>query len=189
MPLLTKFLVGSRMKKIEPYISGDVLDLGCNNAAVYQQHSAKIERYAGVDISQDNVSLLGASFPNASFYSRDLDEDRLDFGDSFDVVLMVALIERLFNQKHIMKQVFSTLKPGGRVVITTPTPFDNDVVHKIGASLGLFSRVAAADHIVVFNKKRLGLLAQETGFLVDEYRTFQFGCNQLCILKKVAINS
>ena len=50
MPVLTKFLVSSRMKKIQPYIYGDVLDLGCNNAAVYQQYSTKIERYAGVDV-------------------------------------------------------------------------------------------------------------------------------------------
>ncbi len=58
---------------------------------------------------------------------------------------MIAVIEHLFNQKFVMDEVSNVLKPGGKVVVTTPTPFGNDVVHRVGATLGLFAKTAMND--------------------------------------------
>ena len=76
------------------------------------------------------------------------------------------------------------MKPGGRLVITTPTNFGNDVVHRAGSLIGLFSKVARDDHISIFNRKRFEVFANECGLEVELYRFFQFGCNQLVILQK-----
>ena len=57
----------------------------------------------------------------------------------------------------------AALKPNGRIVLTTPTVIGNDLVHRLGASVGLFSQDAQDDHIVIFNKRRFEVLANEVG--------------------------
>lgn len=68
--------------------------------------------------------------------------------------MMVAVIEHIWNQKFLLDQVVNILNPSGRLIITTPSPFGNDVVHAIGANLGLFAKSAVADHIVIYNRRR-----------------------------------
>lgn len=97
---------------------------------------------------------------------------------------MVALIEHLFNQQHVMSEVANALKPGGIIVMTTPTPFGNDVVHRLGASIGLFAKAAVDDHIVIYNHHRFRLMAKEVDLQLKSYRKFQFFCNQIAVLAR-----
>jgi len=184
MALLTNYLINARMSRIEPYIGGDVLDLGCGSAEILAKYGSKIEHYCGIEYSKTAVQTLQANYPQATFYVRNLDQEKLALDNTFDCILMVALIEHLFNQKHIMDEVAAALKPGGKIVITTPTPFGNDVVHRMGASFGLFSRAAVDDHIVIYNHHRLKLLAKETDLKLEKYFTFQLLCNQFAVFTK-----
>lgn len=73
----------------------------------------------------------------------------------------------------------------GKIIITTPTPFGNDWVLKYGSALGLFSSQAGhGDHIVVYNKDRFRVLANELGLKIEKYKTFELRCNQLVVLSK-----
>jgi 2-polyprenyl-3-methyl-5-hydroxy-6-metoxy-1,4-benzoquinol methylase len=184
MALLTKHLIRARMQRIAPYVAGDVLDLGCGGAEVLKHFGHKIDTYCGIEYSESAVDALRAAYPQASFLARNLDRDELALGKQYDCVLMVALIEHLFNQQHVMSQVAAALKPNGKVVLTTPTPFGNDVVHRLGARLGLFSKAAVDDHIVIYNQHRLKLMARETGLRLSAYRRFQLGCNQFAVLTR-----
>ena len=186
--MLTNYLRRARAKRVAPFIRGDVLDLGCGShgiANVLDHFGPRITSYCGVEMSDEAVTLLRSNYHdyrNASFLACDLDSGRLDIGRTFDCILMVALIEHLFNQKHVMSQVAALLKPEGIVVITTPTPIGNDVVHRIGSAIGLFAKAAVDDHIVIYNRLRFGIMAREVGLQVKSYRTFQFFCNQLVTL-------
>jgi SAM-dependent methyltransferase len=184
MGLLTRYLMNARMSRIGPYVKGDVLDLGCGGADILQKYGSGIRSYCGVERSEESIAALQQRFPDATFFARNLDQDTLNLGRCFDTVLMVALIEHLFNQKHVMDQVAAALKPGGSIVLTTPTPFGNDVVHRLGASIGLFSKLAVDDHIVIYNHHRMKLLAKETGLELVRYYTFQLGCNQFAVFSK-----
>lgn len=187
MGLLTPYLTAARMARIAPYVHGDVLDLGCGSwgrSAILEEHRAKISSYVGVEYSAESVSLLQDQYPDATFRALNLDRDPLDFEQKFDCVLMIALIEHLFNQQHVMSGVAEALKPDGTVVITTPTPFGNDVVHRLGGSIGLFAKAAVDDHIVIYNRHRFGIMAREVGLEIKSYRTFQFRCNQVVVLGK-----
>ena len=57
-------------------------------------------------------------------------------------------------------------------------------MHRAGARLGLFSKAAMDGHIVIYNRKRFAILAKEFGVEIERYKRFQFGCNQLVVLKK-----
>ncbi len=70
-----------------------------------------------------------------------------------------------------------------RLLVTTPTPFGNDIVHRLGAAIGLFAKAAADDHIVIYNRQRFEILAKEFDLKLERYESFGFGCNQLAILR------
>ena len=71
------------------------------------------------------------------------------------------------------------------IAITTPTPFVNDIVHHFGVKFGLFAQSAVDDHMVIYNKVRFRNLANEFHLKIEVYKTFQFFCNQLVVLKMV----
>jgi SAM-dependent methyltransferase len=184
MPLLSEHIRVVRLEKARPFILGDVLDLGCGSALVKTRFSEQIAHYVGVERDPRHVESLRKTFPDAEFHVRDLDRDRLGFGPRFDSVVMLALIEHVFNQKHLFGEVVACLKPGGRIIITTPTVIGNDVVHRIGSAFGLFARSAVDDHIAIFNKKRLHILANEFGLRLAAYSKFELACNQLAVMNR-----
>jgi SAM-dependent methyltransferase len=184
MALLSKYLSKTRFAKLLPYIEGDLLDIGCQRGQLRTMAAGQIGEYTGIDISEDAILEARSLHPDAKFYAMNIDEEPLTFVDKFDTIIMSAVIEHIFNLGILGKGLSRALRPGGRFIFTTPTPFGNDVVHRFGATLGIFSRVAADDHIVIFNKKRCEIFAQEFKLILVEYRTFQFGCNQLAVLEK-----
>jgi hypothetical protein len=53
-----------------------------------------------------------------------------------------------------------------------------------GGYLGLFSKSAIDDHIVIYNHHRFKILAHEVNLRLKSHTYFQMGCNQLAILQK-----
>jgi len=182
MALLSNRLTQWRHAMIRPYIQGDILDLGCGDAVILKEFIGSINYYCGIEWSLKHIENVQKRFPEARMERRNLDKDILDLDRKFDVVLMVALIEHIWNQRFLFEQVMDCLKPDGKIVITTPTPFGNDIVHRLGAKLGLFAQSAVDDHMVIYNKLRFRNLAREFDLKVEVYKTFQFFCNQLVVM-------
>jgi SAM-dependent methyltransferase len=185
MALLSNFIQKHRYAQIASYIKGDVLELGCGvESYVLKNHSSSISSYCGIERSATHIARLRQRHPDNTFFQRDLDRNPLELDRKFDCVLMIALIEHLFNQRIVMDEIAQVLKPGGVVVITSPTPFGNDVVHRLGAAIGLFARSAVDDHIVIFNRLRFRILTKEVGLNLKRHEYFQIYCNQMAILEK-----
>jgi SAM-dependent methyltransferase len=182
MAILSKYLQKVRMEQITPYLKGDILDLGCANARILRDYGSRISHYCGIERSPIKVERLRKEFPDACFHQCDLDEDCLKLDKQYDCILMIALIEHLFNQKKVMAEVKRALKPEGAVIITTPTVFGNDIVLRLGAALGIFSKTVVRHHIVIYNRQRFIILAKEIGLELRHHRTFQLFCNQIAVL-------
>ena len=186
--LLTNYLSKKRAEKVTQYFQGHVLDIGCGEGRNYEnikQLQLPVSSYTGIEFSEESVHTLRLRYPEANFFQADLDVDVLPVSGSFDTIVLLAVIEHIFNLKFLFKQLVSLLSSNGKIVITTPTPFGNDIVHRAGTKIGLFNKEGGQDdHIVIFNKKRIEILAGEFDLIVSEYRTFQFGCNQVVILRK-----
>jgi 2-polyprenyl-3-methyl-5-hydroxy-6-metoxy-1,4-benzoquinol methylase len=183
MSILSNYISLLRIKHVLPYVKGSVLDLGCGEVPVLRVAGDKIEHYVGVDIGQERTERLRKTYPQHQFFRRDFDEDPLDFEGRFDTILLIAVIEHVFNQKHLATELVKKLKPAGRIIVTTPTSF-GESVHRIGAVLGLLGKSVANRHIVIFNKRRFKVLAGRFNLRIEKYHTFCFGCNQLVILAK-----
>lgn len=167
-----------------PHIRGDVLDIGCQDGQLRDRLGDRVGRYVGIDLSPPHLEAARKRHPDCEFRLLDLDDEPLGYDSEFDTIVMSAVIEHIFNLKHLGRNLARALKPGGQVVLTTPTPLGNDIVHRLGAALGLFARTAVDDHIVIFNRKRLQAFAGEVGLTLAEHRRFQLGCNQLAILRR-----
>lgn len=176
------WLAKQRLKVCDKHIRGAILDVGCGNGH-FLKYFKKVESYYGVDIKESQIKELKERHPRQSFKKVNLDEEKITLDKKFDTILLLAVIEHIFNQKFMMKNLLNHLKPNGIIAITTPTYFGNDIVHRIGAFLGIFTN-RQDGHIVIYNKRRFRVLARELGIKMVYHRKFQFGCNQLAILKR-----
>ena len=187
--LLSPYLRNKRTSIVLPYLKGDILDIGCGpgrNLELMRERNIPFSSYTGIEIDENLIQKLSAKYPDSKFYKVDLDSEKIPVDRKFDTIVLLAVIEHIFNLKFLFVQLASLLKPNGRIILTTPTPFGNDIVHKIGTSIGLFDKEGGQDdHIAIFNRKRLEILGEEIGLSIKNYKTFQLGCNQLAVYQKV----
>jgi SAM-dependent methyltransferase len=83
--------------------------------------------------------------PHILYQSMDIDRERMhdyysldDVGERFDVILLFEVIEHLDLADGIvmLQKIYSLLKPGGRLILSTPNTFKpgqfwRDVTHKV----------------------------------------------------------
>jgi len=181
--LFTPFLQKQRFAIIQPYLTGDVLDLGCG-LAIISELLGPDQRYVGVEGPPGFLEWLQTHRSQHSFYQRDLDVQPLNLGQQFDTILLIAVIEHLKNPGFLLGQIPVHLKTGGQLVATTPSPA-GDRIHQIGARLGLFSKEAMHEHETIFTRNSLNSLAEENGLELIHYQKFLMGGNQLFLFQSV----
>lgn len=111
----------------EPHHS-QVLDVGCNRGSVeflFQQlHSDQVSRtfVEGVDISSDAIHQAQTlNLPNCRFQLYD--GLHLPYPSaSFDLVIMIEVIEHVMQKEELLKELCRVLRPGGHLFLTTPNP-------------------------------------------------------------------
>ena len=179
--IVSKFLERMRVSAALPYIHGSVLDLGCGYGAILSRLTPK--EYVGIEADPTVFRWLKKTYPNHTFLQRDLDTDQLELNQAFDTVVMLAVIEHLKRPENILQQISTYLKPGGKLVLTTPSPI-GDQIHQIGARVGIFSKLAMDDHETIFNQKTLTALAANHQLAPVVFRRFLLGGNQLFVFKR-----
>lgn len=106
---------------VESSLSGAVLDAGSGGGGWLRRvlkKSEKLSRVASVDI----VNAGAGDMPGVEFHLSDLSRDPLPFGDAtFDWVFALEVIEHLANPRHFTAEVARVLKPGGQLLLTTPS--------------------------------------------------------------------
>lgn len=177
--ILTSFLQRRRLAIVAPYLRGDVLDLGCGDAMLLSRLKAG-QTYVGVDGRAPLVSRLRECYPAHQFYQRDLDRQPLELPGRFDTIVLLAVVEHLSRPDWVFAQAAEHLHPGGRLLMTTPSPFGN-WVHQVGAHIGLFSLEAMQDHKMIFTQATLSDCLERNGLRVVLYERFLFGGNQLFV--------
>jgi SAM-dependent methyltransferase len=99
-------------------ITGDVLDLGCGSKP-YEDLFTAATSYTGCDIQTSGHDHRSSKID--VYY----DGKTLPFGDStFDALVSFETFEHVFNLGEIMLEVTRVLKPGGRLLVTTPFGWD-----------------------------------------------------------------
>lgn len=177
--LFSPFLRARRFAAARAFLSaGAVLDYGCGVGEL----AAEIppQRYLGVDDDADSLAAARRRHPAHTFVTPDELERRPPAPD-FDVVVALALIEHLPEPVRWLAAMRRRLRPGGRLVLTTPEPRLQGL-HDLGARLGLFSREGAEQHQSLTDGATMARWAARSGLTVERSRRFLLGANQLFVL-------
>lgn len=105
------------VKKVRPDLNGRYLDIGSGNGeliAFMKQHFP-VEAHA-CDYTGELMQIPGQKVDVV-----DLNTESLPYEDNyFDLVTFTEVVEHIEHDRHIIREIYRILKPGGALVITTP---------------------------------------------------------------------
>jgi ubiquinone/menaquinone biosynthesis C-methylase UbiE len=188
MPLLSRFLTHARLSRVAKHLTGEVLDAGCGYGELLDYLPACVHSVTLLDRSPERLprlqSRLSRGAVDARFVQGDISAGEIALPPaSFDLIVMAALLEHLKTPKAALRETSRLLKPGGSLVLTTPTPLGGKV-HAWGSHLGLTYREAAEEHEGFYDLESLNRLLNAAGFTLELYETFLLGMNQLVVARK-----
>jgi len=149
-----------------------VIDVGCGSGAFTIGAARRGYRAVGLSFEERNQQVaseraLMCGAPSAKFEVLDLRalDERRDLMAKFDVALCLEVIEHLIDDDKLMRDMARCLKPGGRLLLTTPnynykaiTPNEN----------GPFSTGEDGWHVRKgYTEDRLKELCQQSGLVFD----------------------
>ncbi len=150
-----------------------LIDVGCGTGA-FTIGAAK-RGYGALGLSWDErnqavgrerAALCRA--PTARFEILDVRmlDTRTDLRDCFDIALCCEVIEHIIDDEKLLRDIAGTLKPGGRLLLTTPNS-DYKAITK--EDNGPFCEVETGWHVRKgYSESRLRALAAQAGLEFDE---------------------
>ena len=176
--LLSPYLRQQRFKAAKPYIQGRVLDVGCGSGSF--SHYVESDLYLGVDRNLKALAKAKASYPNHRFQ-----EHLPQKSFKFDTIFALAVIEHMSDPSKFLALLSDNLEngPDARIVVTTPHPAV-ELIHNMGAMIGLFSKEASEEHEELLDRKNLEYAGRQAGLFLVEFRRFLFGANQLGVFMR-----
>lgn len=176
--LLSPYLRRKRIQAVAPYLRGRILDFGCRSGALATQIDA--DKYLGVEI--DNLSLQQAQ---GRFSKHCFDSKLPELSYKFDTVVSLAVIEHVSDPVDFLRTLAAYLgdAQSSHIVITTPHP-SVDLVHDLGAAIGLLSRHANEEHEDFLDRSKLETAGKQAGLRLVFYSRFLLGANQIAVYAK-----
>ncbi len=181
---LDNIIAKLRLRKIIHYVNKDdvILDFGCGYQA-YLLNSVKnlVKEGIGLDYDvensqNDNIKLIKFNYIN-----------KLPFGtEYFDRVFMMAVLEHFYegDAYNLLKEIYRVMKTGGKLILTTPTPFGQKILEFLSFQLHIISIKEISDHKKYYSRVDLTGIGEKNGFKLIEYKIFQFGINSIVVLEK-----
>jgi 2-polyprenyl-3-methyl-5-hydroxy-6-metoxy-1,4-benzoquinol methylase len=104
----------------DPYIQGDVLEVGCGEGRGVELLMRKAKSFTAVDKIEEALVVLRKRFPAGMFISMNIPplSDLQD--NTYDCVVSFQVIEHIENDALYLKEINRVLKPGGIALFTTP---------------------------------------------------------------------
>lgn len=186
--LLENFLARIRARKADELIdkksrNGRLLDIGCGSYP-YFLLSTDFKVKFGIDKNIRAYTGKGISIKKYDIRKG----EKLPYNSNFfDVVTLLAIVEHIDKEyaKKLLKEANRTLKPGGKMILTTPIDKAN-IVLRIMSKLFLVSSEEIQEHKQLYTSKTLLELLQHVGFKNSaiKMKTFEFGLNLIVSVKK-----
>ena len=168
-----------RLKNID-----SVIDVGCGyNAKSLQKllfFFPEIKNSTGIDFSI-NENLDNKKI---NLIEHDLNKAFPVKNGIFDVVISSAVIEHLNDNELTIKEIHRILKPGGYLLLTTPSKFNKPILEFFAYKLKLLDETEIRDHKKYFTKTELDSILKNCMFKDVDVKYFEFGLNIFAVCKK-----
>lgn len=165
---LVSFIMGMKqdqyiyLKKIKP---GRLLEIGPGTGNFLGEMKKKGWAVEGVEIDEE-AAKAAAKKHNITIHTGDLVAVKYPVG-SFDLIVMIHLVEHLYDQKELFNECYRLLAPGGKILVVTPNI--NSWGHR---TFGRNWRgLEPPRHIHLFSQQTLKQCAQSCGFTGIETST------------------
>lgn len=110
-----------------PYAKGRVLDFACGSGfgsnIIAKAAKKEIEEVIAIDIDEEAIKYASGAYyhPLISFQQGNVVDRTLpEKLGQFDLIMSFETIEHVHEEEQFMKNVYHLLKPGGKLVISTP---------------------------------------------------------------------
>ncbi|MFH1744864.1 MAG: class I SAM-dependent methyltransferase [bacterium] len=123
---------------------------------------------------------------NIIFKKVSIDKEIKEDSNYFDCVVLLAAIEHLSYPQEIIQECYRILRPGGKILITTPSPKGKWLLEFLAFKIGVVSPKEISDHKQYFSKESLSEICEQAGFKKENIviKKFEFGYNIFLCAKK-----
>lgn len=182
MKALDRELQRQRIRKAVPFIRPDssVVDVGCHDGAFFAAARSLVSSGIGIDV-QEPDTWVGDPFELRLGRLPDL----VDGGPTFDAIVALAVVEHVPPDELEAwgEAVPALLVPGGRLIITTPSP-------KVDKLLDLLIGLRLADGMDAeahhgFDPRDVRRLFETGSMELEVSSRFQLGLNHLFVFRRV----
>jgi SAM-dependent methyltransferase len=101
------------------YIKGDLLEIGIGHGS-FCDILKGYTSYSGLDIDPNLISDAQKRYPSHHYYLQDLGDDHFHLSQKFDTIICFNVLEHIENDKMALKNMLSTLKQDGSLIIFVP---------------------------------------------------------------------
>jgi 2-polyprenyl-3-methyl-5-hydroxy-6-metoxy-1,4-benzoquinol methylase len=130
--------------------------------------SAAAGKVVGIDLSQEGILLARRTYPGTRFEILAADEQILDRLQeaAFDLVISTEVVEHVYAPRRWAVGCFNALKPGGRLICTTPYHgyLKNLVLSLLGKWDTHMNPLWEGAHIKLWSRRTLARLLSHAGF-------------------------
>ena len=98
----------------QPYIQGDILEIGCGEGRGIELLKPLCETYLGLDKNHEILDALTLKYPDLQFSRAVIPPLKDISSDRFDVVVSFQVIEHIKNDELYLREIQRVLRPGGK---------------------------------------------------------------------------
>jgi SAM-dependent methyltransferase len=171
---------------IARYRNPVVADLGCGyEARLLRQLEPRIAAGVGVDVSI--APGARAASPKLSFSEQPIEHVVDDLGEQrFDVVMLVSVLEHLWNPADVLASCYRLLKPGGSLIVNVPNWRGKVFLEFSAFKLGMSPAIEMDDHKMYYSKRDLWPLLVKAGFRPSRInlRYHKLGLNLFAVARR-----
>lgn len=155
-----------------------VLDLGCGyHAALLRSLGDQLASGVGIDL---RIADDAKADTRLRFVEAAVEDSLATLPDgSFDLVLMISVLEHLWDPGAVLTQARRVTRPGGTVLINVPTWLGKGFLEFSAFRLGTSPATEMDDHKMYYDKRDLWPLLVRAGFRPRDLRLsyHKFGLN------------
>jgi SAM-dependent methyltransferase len=158
---------------------GVLLEVGCGSGNLLFEGSLPARTVVGIDASLPALRFCLSRQRGAPFHFARAVGERLPFRDgSVDLAILIEVIEHLPEPELTLRQIARVLRPGGRLVMTTPNydwPSPWPLLEWLADRSGLVAPMQGEQHVTRFGPAALAALLQRESFEVERIGTMYGG--------------